>query len=75
LTTETNLFTLEIVPNDDSYYVSVTREFKEVKEDYRFVRGHMCPKDTAERISRDAAYNTHILVNAVPQLQWKNFII
>ena len=32
----------------------------------------MCPKDTAERISRDAAYNTHILVNAVPQLQWQN---
>ena len=70
--TDTNLFAMGIAPNDESYSVPGTNSLREVKTDYRFVRGHMCPKDTAERISRDAAYNTHILVNAVPQLQWQN---
>ena len=70
--TDTNLFAMGIAPNDESYSVSGTNSIREVKTDYRFVRGHMCPKDTAERISRDAAYNTHILINAVPQLQWQN---
>ncbi len=70
--TDTNLFALGIAPNDESYSVPGANSIREVKTDYRFVRGHMCPKDTAERISRDAAYNTHILVNAVPQLQWQN---
>lgn len=70
--TDTNLFAMGIAPNDESYSVQGTNNMREVKTDYRFVRGHMCPKDTAERISRDAAYNTHILINAVPQLQWQN---
>ena len=70
--TDTDLFKAGIAPDDESYKVSGTNSMKEVKTDYRFVRGHMCPKDTAERISSDAAYNTHILVNAVPQLQWQN---
>ena len=70
--TDTNLYDMGIAPDDKSYSVPGTNSLREVKTDYRFVRGHMCPKDTAERISRDAAYNTHILVNAVPQLQWQN---
>ena len=70
--TDTNLYAMGIAPDDKSYSVPGTNSLREVKTDYRFVRGHMCPKDTAERISRDAAYNTHILVNAVPQLQWQN---
>ena len=70
--TDRNLFAMGIAPDDESYSVSGTNGMREVKTDYRFVRGHMCPKDTAERISSDAAYNTHILVNAVPQLQWQN---
>jgi DNA/RNA endonuclease G (NUC1) len=61
-----------IAPDDSTYAISGTRDLPEVKTDYRFVRGHMCPKDTAERISADAAFNTHTVLNAVPQLQWQN---
>lgn len=61
-----------IAPNDATYAVSGTRKLKEVKTDYRYVRGHMCPKDAADRISMEAGYNTHTVLNAVPQLQWQN---
>jgi DNA/RNA endonuclease G (NUC1) len=70
--TDPELYAAGIAPGDASYGVSGTGRLGEVKTDYRFVRGHLCPKDTAERISRDAAYNTHTLLNAVPQLQWQN---
>ncbi len=70
--TDINLYNAGIAPGDNSYTVSGVNNMKEVKSDYRFVRGHMCPKTTAERISKDAAYNTHTLLNAVPQLQWQN---
>jgi len=70
--TDDNLHALGIAPNDDTYHVSGTRDLSVVKSSYRFVRGHMCPKDVAERISEDAAYNTHTILNAVPQLQWQN---
>ncbi|WP_255947214.1 DNA/RNA non-specific endonuclease [Brucepastera parasyntrophica] len=70
--TDRELYNAGIAPDDESYAVPGANSLKEVKTDYRFVRGHMCPKDTAERISRDAAYNTHTLLNAVPQLQWQN---
>lgn len=70
--TDKQLFDQGIAPNDATYNVSGTRKLKIVKGDYRFVRGHMCPKDTAERISSDAAYNTHTVLNACPQLQWQN---
>lgn len=66
------LYDSGIAPRDNTYAVSGVRSLGEVKTDYRFVRGHMCPKDTAERISADAAYNTHTVLNAVPQLQWQN---
>lgn len=70
--TDKELYEAGIAPSDKSYAVSGTRKLKEVKGDYRFVRGHMCPKDAAERVSSDAAYNTHTVLNAVPQLQWQN---
>ena len=70
--TDKNLHSQGIAPNDNTYKVSGTRSIKEVKGDSRYVRGHMCPKNTAERISSDAAYNTHTVLNAVPQLQWQN---
>ncbi|MDR2101090.1 MAG: DNA/RNA non-specific endonuclease, partial [Treponema sp.] len=70
--TDPDLYAAGIAPGDESYAVSGTGSLGEVKTDYRFVRGHLCPKDTAERISYDAAYNTHTLLNAVPQLQWQN---
>lgn len=61
-----------VMPNDATYAVSGTIDLKEVSGDYRYVRGHMCPKDAADRISNDAGYNTHSMFNAVPQLQWQN---
>ena len=70
--TDEELHEQGIAPDDETYAVAGVSEIKEVKTDYRFVRGHMCPKDTAERISVDAAYNTHTVLNACPQLQWQN---
>lgn len=70
--TDRELYEAGIAPGDASYAVSGANQMPEVKTDYRFVRGHLCPKETAERISRDAAYNTHTMLNAVPQLQWQN---
>ena len=70
--TDDNLNKRGIAPNDATYAVSGTRELKEVSGDYRYVRGHMCPKDAADRISMEAGYNTHTVLNAVPQLQWQN---
>ncbi len=61
-----------IVPDDATYYVGGTTKMREVKTDYRYVRGHMCPKNAADRISLEAGYNTHSTLNAVPQLQWQN---
>ena len=59
-------------PNDDTYKVSGVNEMKVVKGNNRFVRGHMCPKNAADRLGEDAGYNTHTILNAVPQLQWQN---
>ena len=61
-----------IVPSNATYAVSGTRDVKEVKTEYRYVRGHLCPKQIASRVSLHAAYNTHTTLNAVPQLQWQN---
>jgi len=70
--TDESLYNQGIAPNDSTYHVKGTKLLKEVKGSYRYVRGHMCPKNTAERISADAAYNTHTILNACPQLQWQN---
>ncbi|MBU2912708.1 DNA/RNA non-specific endonuclease [Reichenbachiella agariperforans] len=70
--TDTEQHALGIVPADDTYLVSGTRDLNEVKGDYRYVRGHMCPKNAADRIGLNAGYNTHSTLNAVPQLQWQN---
>ncbi len=67
-----SLFELGLIPTNDSYHVKGTRDLKEVKTDYRFIRGHLCPKETADRISMEAGWNTHTFLNAVPQLQWQN---
>ena len=61
-----------IAPTDATYAVPGTTKLRVVSTDSRYVRGHMCPKQTAERISLDAGYNTHTVLNAVPQLQWQN---
>ena len=70
--TDDSLRAQGLAPDDGPYHVSGTRALPIVKDSYRYVRGHMCPKDVAERISVNAAYNTHTILNAVPQLQWQN---
>lgn len=70
--TDTIMNSAGIVPNDDTYHVSGTDDLKEVKDNYRYVRGHMCPKNAADRMGLDAGWNTHTVLNAVPQLQWQN---
>ncbi|MCB2221575.1 MAG: DNA/RNA non-specific endonuclease [Bacteroidetes bacterium] len=52
--------------------MSGTSDLKEVKTNYRYVRGHMCPKNAADRMGLSAGWNTHTVLNAVPQLQWQN---
>ncbi|MGV2336308.1 MAG UNVERIFIED_CONTAM: DNA/RNA non-specific endonuclease [Planctomycetaceae bacterium] len=71
-TTDKDLFQKKIAPDDKTYAISGTDKLGVVKSDYRLVRGHMCPKNIAERISENAAKETHTLLNAVPQLQWQN---
>lgn len=71
-TTDRDLFQKKIAPDDKTYSISGTDKLGVVKSDYRLVRGHMCPKNIAERISENAAKETHTLLNAVPQLQWQN---
>ena len=73
--TDTSLFNKEEAPDDASYYVSGTNDLPVVSGDYRFVRGHMCPFATASRISCNASWNTCLMMNAVPQLQWQNNLI
>ncbi len=70
--TDPRLNKLGIAPDDGTYAVSGTRKLKAVSTDSRYVRGHMCPKNSADRLSDDAGYNTHTVLNAVPQLQWQN---
>ena len=70
--TDDKLYAQRKAPNDDTYKVSGVSTIKVVKTNNRFVRGHMCPKVTADRHGENAGYNTHTMLNAVPQLQWQN---
>ncbi len=70
--TDDLLFADNMAPNDDTYAVSRGDEMKIVSGNSRFVRGHMCPKNSADRLGENAGYNTHTVLNAVPQLQWQN---
>ncbi len=53
--TDEDLFETGVAPNDDSYRSS------------GFDRGHMAMKLLVERLGQDAAYNTHTVLNAIPQ--------
>lgn len=58
--TDATLHSQDVAPNDDSYKQS------------GFSRGHMCMKFHAWRMGADAAFNTHIVFNACPQIQRMN---
>ena len=53
--TDTDLFASGVAPNDDSYRNS------------GFDRGHMAMKLLVERLGQAAAFNTHTVLNAIPQ--------
>lgn len=53
--TDADLFAAGVAPNDDSYLNS------------GFDRGHMAMKLLVERLGQGAAYNTHTVLNAIPQ--------
>jgi endonuclease G, mitochondrial len=61
-TTDATLFRKGIAPNDASYHYAATLPSRPPYD-----RGHMCPKDTAFRISRAADAHTHTVLNACPQ--------
>lgn len=53
-----------IAPRDNSY--RYTRNWRQSHPDW-YVRGHLAMKFLAERLGHDAAWNTHTMLNAVPQ--------
>jgi endonuclease G len=62
-----------IAPKDDSYhFTNATKAAYPYSLTYNLSRGHMCPKNTANRLGKDADYNTHTVLNACPQKQWFN---
>lgn len=65
--TDTNLASRLLAPTDASYAYS--EAYRKGHADYD--RGHLCMKLIAERLGKDAAYNTHTVLNAVPQ--WATF--
>ena len=62
--TSKELYAAGIAPADASYAYS--QAWRSAHANW-YERGHLCMKLIAERVSRDAAYNTHDLMNAVPQ--------
>ena len=62
-----------IAPKDDSYhFANTTKADRPYSLTYNLSRGHMCPKNVANRLGKDADYNTHTVLNACPQKQWLN---
>jgi endonuclease G, mitochondrial len=62
--TNKDLFAQGIAPADDSYAYS--KEWRTSHSNW-YERGHLCMKMIAERVSNKAAYDTHYVMNAVPQ--------
>jgi len=62
-----------IAPKDSSYhFANTTKNEHPYSLTYNLSRGHMCPKNIANRLGEDADYNTHTVLNACPQKQWFN---
>lgn len=62
-----------IAPKDNSYhFANATKAEHPYSLTYNLSRGHMCPKNIANRLGKDADYNTHTVLNACPQKQWFN---
>jgi len=62
-----------IAPKATSYhFANTTKKDYPYSLIYNLSRGHMCPKNTANRLGKNADYNTHTTLNACPQKQWFN---
>jgi len=62
-----------VAPKDNSYhFAEATKEQHPYSITYNLSRGHMCPKNIANRLAKDADYNTHTILNACSQCQWFN---
>lgn len=70
--TDDNLLEEKVAPNDASYHVKGSNSIDELGRDSRYVRGHLCMRLIARRVGLNAEYNSHTVLNAVPQLQWQN---
>lgn len=62
--TEKDLAKEKIAPFDDTYAYS--RAFRDGHANW-YVRGHLCMKQHAGRLGKRAEWNTHTVLNAVPQ--------
>ncbi len=67
--TDPDLRDLGLAPTDSSYRYS--RAFRSSNPNW-FVRGHLCMKQHAWRLGANADWNTHTVLNAVPQRQGFN---
>ncbi len=64
--TDNGLKNQGFAPTDDTYKYS--KAFRKAHPNW-YVRGHLCMKLHAARISPEAEWNTHTMLNAVPQRQ------
>lgn len=64
--TDEELKSRGFAPGDNTYKYS--RAFRKEHPNW-YVRGHLCMKNHAARISPEAEWNTHTMLNAVPQRQ------
>jgi len=63
------LFDAGVAPSDDTYAYS--RTFRKQHKNW-YVRGHLCMKQHAWRLGAAADWNTHTVLNAVPQREYFN---
>lgn len=66
--TDQQLYKKKLCPNDSSYHFSMEYRKKNPNCDMLdYDRGHMCMKQIASRLGKDADWNSHSLLNACPQ--------
>jgi DNA/RNA endonuclease G (NUC1) len=64
---------VNIAPKHNTYhFANTTKAVFPYSLTYNLSRGHMCPKNVANRLGENADYNTHTVLNACPQYQWFN---
>lgn len=67
--TDPELFEAKVTPSDDTYAYSAA--FRKQHKNW-YARGHLCMKEHAWRLGAAADWNTHTVLNAVPQREYFN---